>query len=222
MRTKRRQRAEEMAAKDHHQNDYSPGFVYFPGLVCRNSRTGSNQDDAHSREYETMMLWLAWACKVLDLRVESAMKGGGKKSAANIQIAAGVVAVIIIIIIIMRRRNKASNRLGRLKDPDILELRVAPVGTMPVMEESAYVSTTRPASASLPLYARMADGYFSRLVGLLGTTRRWVRPGKGPGLSRPRGSHHWYEYALDLTFLTAIHKVVDVGESMFASFRISR
>jgi uncharacterized protein len=71
-------------------------------------------------------------------------------------------------------------------------------------------------------HATVADGYFSRLVGLLGTTRRWARPGKGLWIVPSHGVHTiGMMYALDLIFLDRNHKVVDVEEHV-RPFRISK
>ncbi len=71
-------------------------------------------------------------------------------------------------------------------------------------------------------HAKVADGYFSRLVGLLGTTRRWARPGKGLWIVPSHGVHTiGMLYALDLIFLDRDHMVVDVEEHV-GPFRISK
>ena len=71
-------------------------------------------------------------------------------------------------------------------------------------------------------HADVADGYFSRLVGLLGTTRRWARPGKGLWIVPSHGVHTiGMLYALDLIFLDRHLTVVDVEEHV-RPFRISK
>jgi uncharacterized membrane protein (UPF0127 family) len=71
-------------------------------------------------------------------------------------------------------------------------------------------------------HAQVADGYFSRLVGLLGTTRRWARPGKGLWIVPSHGVHTiGMLYALDLVFLDRDHVVVDVEERV-RPFRVSK
>jgi uncharacterized membrane protein (UPF0127 family) len=71
-------------------------------------------------------------------------------------------------------------------------------------------------------HATVADGYFSRLVGLLGTTGRWARPGKGLWIIPSHGVHTiGMMYALDLIFLDRNYKVVDVEEHV-RPFRISK
>jgi uncharacterized protein len=70
--------------------------------------------------------------------------------------------------------------------------------------------------------AKVADGYFSRLVGLLGTTRRWARPGKGLWIVPSHGVHTiGMLYSLDLVFLDRNYVVVDVEEHV-RPFRISK
>lgn len=71
-------------------------------------------------------------------------------------------------------------------------------------------------------HAKVADGYFSRLVGLLGTTRRWPCPGKGLWLVPSHGVHTMgMLYALDLIFLDRNHVVVDVEEYV-RPYRLSK
>ena len=71
-------------------------------------------------------------------------------------------------------------------------------------------------------HAEVADGYFSRLVGLLGTTRRWARAGKGLWIVPSHGVHTiGMLYALDLIFLDRNYSVVDVEEHV-RPFRISK
>ena len=70
--------------------------------------------------------------------------------------------------------------------------------------------------------ARVADGYFGRLVGLLGTTRRWALPGKGLWIVPSHGVHTiGMLYPLDLIFLDRHHRVVEVEEHV-RPFRISK
>lgn len=71
-------------------------------------------------------------------------------------------------------------------------------------------------------HAKVADGYVSRLVGLLGTTRRWARPGRGLWIVPSHGVHTiGMLYALDLIFLDRNYVVVDVEEHV-GPFRISK
>ena len=71
-------------------------------------------------------------------------------------------------------------------------------------------------------HAKVADGYFSRLVGLLGTTPRWARPGAGLWIVPSHGVHTFgMLYALDLIFLDRHHVVVEVEEHV-CPFRISK
>ena len=71
-------------------------------------------------------------------------------------------------------------------------------------------------------HAAVADGYFSRLIGLLGTTRSWAEPGAGLWIVPSHGVHMiGMLYALDLIFLDRQYKVVDVVENI-RPFRISK
>ena len=71
-------------------------------------------------------------------------------------------------------------------------------------------------------HARVADGYFSRLVGLLGTNRRWAHAGTGLWIVPSHGVHTiGMLYALDLVFLDRNLVVVDVEEHV-RPFRISK
>jgi hypothetical protein len=70
--------------------------------------------------------------------------------------------------------------------------------------------------------AKLADGYFSRLVGLLGKTRRWARPGHGLWILPSHGVHTiGMMFAIDLVFLDRERRVVHTEEYV-RPFRISR
>ena len=70
--------------------------------------------------------------------------------------------------------------------------------------------------------AKLADGYFSRLVGLLGKTRRWARPGQGLWIVPSHGVHTiGMLFAIDLVFLDRDGCVVRTEEYV-RPFRISR
>jgi uncharacterized membrane protein (UPF0127 family) len=70
--------------------------------------------------------------------------------------------------------------------------------------------------------AVVADGYFSRLVGLLGKTKRWARAGAGLWIVPSRGVHTiGMLFSIDLVFLNKQKEVVHVEEVM-RPFRISR
>jgi uncharacterized protein len=70
--------------------------------------------------------------------------------------------------------------------------------------------------------AKLADGYFSRLVGLLGKTRRWARPGQGLWIVPSHGVHTiGMLFAIDLVFLDRDGRVV-YTEEYVRPFRISR
>ena len=75
---------------------------------------------------------------------------------------------------------------------------------------------------SVATHAQVADGFLCRLVGLLGTTRQWARPGAGLWLVPSHGVHTiGMLYPLDLVFLDRQHVVVDVEEHV-RPFRISK
>jgi len=70
--------------------------------------------------------------------------------------------------------------------------------------------------------AKLADGYVSRLVGLLGKTRRWARPGQGLWIVPSHGVHTiGMLFAIDLVFLDRDGRVVHTEEYV-RPFRISR
>lgn len=68
----------------------------------------------------------------------------------------------------------------------------------------------------------VADSYLERLVGLLGKSKRWARPGKGLWIVPSRGVHTWgMLFPIDLLFLDANRKVVHLEEHV-RPFSISR
>jgi uncharacterized membrane protein (UPF0127 family) len=70
--------------------------------------------------------------------------------------------------------------------------------------------------------AVVADGYFSRLIGLLGKTKRWARMGAGLWIVPSRGVHTiGMMFSIDLVFLNRKKEVVHV-EEVVRPFRISR
>jgi uncharacterized membrane protein (UPF0127 family) len=70
--------------------------------------------------------------------------------------------------------------------------------------------------------AIVADSYFSRLIGLLGKTRRWAQLGKGLWIVPSRGVHTiGMLFPIDLIFLSGDKEVVHVEEHL-RPFRISR
>lgn len=70
--------------------------------------------------------------------------------------------------------------------------------------------------------AKVADGYLSRLVGLLGKTPRWARPGHGLWIVPSHGVHTiGMLFAIDLIFLDTSKQVVHIEEHV-RPFRISR
>ncbi len=70
--------------------------------------------------------------------------------------------------------------------------------------------------------ATVANTYLSRLVGLLGRTRRWARPGQGLWIVPSCGVHTiGMLFSIDLVFLDRGRQVVHLEESV-APFRISK
>lgn len=70
--------------------------------------------------------------------------------------------------------------------------------------------------------ATVADSYFSRLIGLLGKTKRWAQHGKGLWIIPSRGIHTiGMLFPIDLIFLSREKEVVHVEEYV-RPFRISR
>jgi hypothetical protein len=70
--------------------------------------------------------------------------------------------------------------------------------------------------------ARVADGYFSRLIGLLGKTGRWARAGRGLWIVPSHGVHTiGMLFAIDLIFLDRERRVVHIEECV-RPFRISK
>ncbi len=70
--------------------------------------------------------------------------------------------------------------------------------------------------------ATVADSYFSRLIGLLGKTKRWAELGRGLWIVPSRGVHTFgMLFPIDLIFLGKDKEVVHV-EEYIRPFRISR
>ena len=70
--------------------------------------------------------------------------------------------------------------------------------------------------------AKVADSYVTRLVGLLGKTRRWAQLGKGLWIVPSRGVHTiGMLFPIDLVFLSKDKEVVHVEEHV-RPFRISK
>ena len=68
----------------------------------------------------------------------------------------------------------------------------------------------------------VADKYLSRLVGLLGKTRRWARSGRGLWIVPSRGVHTiGMLFSIDVIFLDKRNVVVHVEEYL-RPFRISK
>lgn len=67
----------------------------------------------------------------------------------------------------------------------------------------------------------VADTYLRRLVGLLGKTKRWARPGRGLWITPSHGVHTFgMLFPLDLIFLDQEKQVVAIEEHV-RPFRIS-
>ena len=70
--------------------------------------------------------------------------------------------------------------------------------------------------------ALLADSYLTRLVGLLGKTRRWAQLGRGLWIVPSRGVHTiGMLFPIDLIFLSKSKEVVHVEEYV-RPFRISK
>jgi uncharacterized membrane protein (UPF0127 family) len=68
----------------------------------------------------------------------------------------------------------------------------------------------------------VADSYFRRLIGLLGKTKKWARPGQGLWIIPSHGVHTLgMLFPIDLIFLDREKNVVHVEEHV-KPFRISR
>jgi len=70
--------------------------------------------------------------------------------------------------------------------------------------------------------ATVADSYFTRLIGLLGKTKRWAQLGKGLWIVPSRGVHTiGMLFPIDLIFLSKDKEVVHLEEHV-RPFRISK
>ncbi|MFZ0737832.1 MAG: DUF192 domain-containing protein [Candidatus Acidiferrales bacterium] len=68
----------------------------------------------------------------------------------------------------------------------------------------------------------VADTYFRRLVGLLGKTRRWAKPGRGLWIVPSHGIHTiGMLFPIDVVFLSRDKRVLGI-EEYIRPFRISR
>jgi uncharacterized membrane protein (UPF0127 family) len=80
----------------------------------------------------------------------------------------------------------------------------------------------RTREAFLATGAKVADGYLTRLVGLLGKTARWARPGRGLWIIPSHGVHTiGMLFAIDIIFLDRTRSVVYLDECV-RPFRISK
>jgi uncharacterized membrane protein (UPF0127 family) len=69
---------------------------------------------------------------------------------------------------------------------------------------------------------RVADGYFSRLVGLLGKARHWARTGRGLWIVPSHGVHTiGMLFTIDVVFLDRAKRVVHLEEHV-RPFRVSK
>jgi uncharacterized protein len=69
--------------------------------------------------------------------------------------------------------------------------------------------------------AAVANDYFRRLIGLLGKTQRWAKPGRGLWIIPSRGVHTiGMLFPIDLIFLNKNKEVVHIEEHV-RPFRIS-
>lgn len=81
-------------------------------------------------------------------------------------------------------------------------------------------NTTR--QTFLATKATVANTYLSRLVGLLGKTGKWARPGQGLWIVPSCGVHTFgMLFSIDLVFLDRNRQVVHLEESL-APFRVSK
>ena len=70
--------------------------------------------------------------------------------------------------------------------------------------------------------AAVANDYFRRLIGLLGKTHRWAKPGRGLWITPSRGVHTiGMLFPIDLIFLNRNKEVVHIEEHV-RPFRISK
>lgn len=98
-----------------------------------------------------------------------------------------------------------------------------PLGPIVTGNRSKHVyvyNTTR--ETFLATQAKVADGYFSRLIGLLGKTRRWSKAGRGLWIVPSHGVHTiGMMFSIDLVFLDHDQRVVHIEEYV-RPFRISK
>ncbi|HWR13552.1 MAG TPA: DUF192 domain-containing protein [Terriglobales bacterium] len=93
---------------------------------------------------------------------------------------------------------------------------------MPVQKENNYYAYNRTQESFAATDVKVADGYFSRLVGLLGKTKRWARDGRGLWIVPSKGVHTLgMLFPIDVVFLDKNQVVVHVEEHL-RPFRISK
>jgi uncharacterized membrane protein (UPF0127 family) len=94
-------------------------------------------------------------------------------------------------------------------------------GIVKTQESSRIFVYNKTRETFLATEAKVADGYFSRLVGLLGKTRSWARPGQGLWIVPSHGVHTiGMLFAIDVVFLDQAKRVVHIEEYV-RPFRIS-
>lgn len=90
-----------------------------------------------------------------------------------------------------------------------------------VLAECVYVYN-RTRESFLATEAEVANTYLRRLVGLLGKSQRWVRPGRGLWILPSHGVHTiGMLFPIDLVFLDQAKKVVHLEECV-RPFSVSR
>lgn len=88
--------------------------------------------------------------------------------------------------------------------------------------ERRYYAYNKTQESFVATDVKVADGYFSRLVGLLGKTRRWARDGRGLWIVPSKGVHTiGMLFPIDVVFLDKHNVVVHVEEHLHP-FRISK
>jgi uncharacterized membrane protein (UPF0127 family) len=103
-----------------------------------------------------------------------------------------------------------------------MELDIEKVSTMQSQPERRYYAYNRTQESFAATDVKVADGYFSRLIGLLGKTRRWARDGRGLWIIPSKGVHTMgMLFPIDVVFLDKNNVVIHVEEHL-RPFRISQ
>ena len=93
---------------------------------------------------------------------------------------------------------------------------------MPVLNGKRVYVYNRTRERFVATEVNVADTYLSRLVGLLGKTKHWLRPGRGLWIVPSHGVHTiGMLFSIDLIFLDPQNVVVHV-EEVLRPIRISR